>query len=499
MSGKKKIAAAMMAVALPVAAVPSAQAPREAAPEAPRRGAATTARAPAIFSPKSLLLPYQRRWIEDPSRYKIGCMSRQTGKSFCTASEAVEDSLKNPGAKWVCMSAGERQALEWMEQARMWADAYRMPIERYAEDRQFAQALMKSAEISFGNGSRIVAIPANPSTARGYSANVILDEFAYHEDPDKIWAAMFPSQTNPLAGTFLQRVAAALAGESTDIRRELKLRVVSTFNGKGNKFFDLWEHAKDNGYSSHLVTIEDAVRDGLPINLAQLRAGFADDDAWQQEFMCVPADASNVLLPYDLIAQAESMEATEFCSPELFDAGASRELYAGVDFGRQTDPTVCWLVERVGDVLWTREVLVLKRMDVPEQQEILKLRLRNCRRVCFDYTGPGVGLGDFLARDYGEWKPAAHKFGRIELCTFSAGFKREIFPKLRRAFEAPVKLRVPVSREIREDLHAMQQQVRNGVYDYWAPRTREGHSDRCTAAALAIRAVGDGQHAVGIW
>jgi phage FluMu gp28-like protein len=243
------------------------------------------------FSPKSLLLPYQRRWVDDASRFKIGCMSRQTGKSFGTAGEAVEDALKDPGTKWVCMSAGERQALEWMEQARMWAEAYRLPIEGYAEDRQFAQALMKSAEICFANGSRIIAIPANPSTARGYSANVILDEFAYHEDPDKIWAAMFPSQTNPLAGTFLQRVQAALVGESTNIVRNLKLRVVSTFNGKGNKFFDLWEHAEANGYTKHLVTIEDAVRDGLPIDIAKLKLGFADSDAWEQEFMCVASDA----------------------------------------------------------------------------------------------------------------------------------------------------------------------------------------------------------------
>lgn len=455
---------------------------KSAKPESPR----------AAFSPKSLLMPYQRNWIDDHARFKIGCMSRQTGKSFSTSGEAVEDALKDPGTKWVCMSAGERQALEWMEQARMWAEAYRLPIEGYAEDRQFAQALMKSAEISFGNGSRIIAIPANPSTARGYSANVILDEFAYHEDPDKIWAAMFPSQTNPLAGTFLQRVQAALAGESTNITRSLKLRVVSTFNGKGNKFFDLWEHADQNGYSKHLVTIEDAVRDGLPLDIPKLRAGFADDDAWAQEFMCVPSDASNVLLPYDLIAQAESAEATEFCSPDLFNSGSSRELYAGIDFGRQSDPTVCWLVEKVGDVFYTREVLVLKSMDVPDQQDILKMRIRNCRRVCFDYTGPGIGLGDFLAKDYGEWDPPAHKFGKIELCTFTVNFKREMFPKLRRVFEAPVKIRVPISREVREDLHAMQQVVHNGQYDYWAPRTREGHSDRCTALALAIRAVGDG-------
>jgi phage FluMu gp28-like protein len=47
---------------------------------------------------------------------------------------------------------------------------------------------------------------------------------------------------------------------------------------------------------------------------------------------------------------------------------------------------------------------------------------------------------------------------------------------------------VPISIEIREDLHAMQQVIRNGEYSYTAPRTAEGHSDRCTALALAVRA-----------
>ena len=34
----------------------------------------------------------------------------------------------------------------------------------------------------------------------------------------------------------------------------------------------------------------------------------------------------------------------------------------------------------------------------------------------------------------------------------------------------------------------MQQVINNGEYNYWSPRTREGHSDRCTALALAVRA-----------
>jgi phage FluMu gp28-like protein len=276
------------------------------------------------------------------------------------------------------------------------------------------------------------------------------------------------------------------------------VRIVSTFNGRGNKFFDLWERAETNGYSKHLVSIYDAVKDGLPVNIEELKAGLDDPEGWQQEFECIPLDGSNVLLPYDLISGAESADATEFADPALFEAG-SKALYCGVDFGRQNDPTVCWTVERVGDVLWTREVLVLEKMDTPDQQAILRGRVKGAVLTCFDYTGPGVGLGDYLAKELGAYNPKGHAFGKIELCTFTAQFKRDIFPKLRRRFEAPTRLRVPVDRTVREDLHAMQQTVKNGQYDYWAPRTREGHSDRCTALALAVRAAGDGKGECGIW
>ena len=436
-----------------------------------------------------MLLGYQERWTSDKSKFKIGVQARQTGKSFQTACEAACDALTDPGTKWVCLSSGERQALEWMEKCKEWAEAFKLSIESYAEDRAIAEALLRVAEIYFANGSRVVAIPANPSTARGYSANVILDEFAYHEDPDAIWAAMFPSLTNPLAGTFMRRVHALFAGDDThQIRRDMKIRVVSTFNGRQNKFFDLWEKRKENGYSGHFVTIYDAVADGLPVNAAEIKAGLDDPDAWAQEYECNPTDTSNVLLPYDLLSQAETIDATEVIEHEFFEA--NREVFCGVDFGRSNDPTVCWTLEAVGDVLWTREVLVLAKTSTPEQNAILSSRIKASRRTCFDYTGPGIGFGDYAIRTHGvgEWNPDEHRFGRLELCKFTPKLKRSIFPNLRRKFEPPCRIRIPISRAVREDLHQMQQVIVGGEYNYWAPKTREGHSDRCTALALAVRA-----------
>lgn len=430
-----------------------------------------------MLSPLDILLPYQRRFVDAEARFKIWLASRQIGKSMGMAAEAVRDSAANKDDMWVVLSAGERQALEFMEKAKQWAEAFSLATADYFEEREHSEALIKSAEIRWGNGSRMIALPANASTARGYSANLILDEFAFHDDPDLIWRGIYPSISNPL-------------------KRQFKLRIASTANGKGNKFFDLWD--KKNSYFKHRTTIHDAVADGLADKsgktreqfVNELREGLDDPEGWAQEFECEFLDGSNVLLPYELIALAESVEASEVCDPAIFTG--SRDLVCGVDFGRQNDPTVCWTLERIAGLLVTREVLVLRGVDTPDQREALELRMKAARRVCFDYTGPGVGLGDYLVKSHGRFDPAAHKFGKVELCNFSAAFKRELFPKLRRVFEAPTKIRVPISRAVREDLHAMQQVVNNGQYNYWAPRTREGHSDRCTALGLAVRAAGDG-------
>ena len=454
---------------------------------------------PAMMSPKDLLYPKQRAFVDDRSQYKIGVTTRQWGKSTVTAGEAVHDCLVDPGTKWVCMSAGERQSMEWLAKAKEWLAAYKLVIEDIAEDRGgIAEGLLRSSEIVLNNGSRIIAIPANPSTARGYSANVILDEFAYHEDPDAIWSAMFPSTTNKLAGTFLDRWRAMLAGESTEIRRDLKLRVVSTFNGRNNKFFQLYDRAAANGYSVHKVTIYDAIADGMPLDADKLKAALDDPDAWAQEFECEPMDSSAVLLPYDLIAACESMEATKSVPAEWWFSGAMPPLFMGIDFARKRDLSVAWTKEKMGDVLHTREVVEMKAMSTPDQIDVLRPRIQQARRVCLDYTGPGVGMGDYLVKEFGEWNPDRHLYGKIELVTFTQASKVDLFSKLRMAFEAK-RLRIPQDRVIREDLHSMQRVTsNNGGVSYRAPHTDDGHADRCTALALANRA-GEGGRTAAVF
>ncbi len=121
----------------------------------------------------------------------------------------------------------------------------------------------------------------------------------------------------------------------------------------------------------------------------------------------------------------------------------------------------------------------MRRMGTPEQIEMLRPRVKLARRVCVDYTGAGVGLGDALRQEFGS---------KVELCTFTAGLKEEIFVKLRAARERRG-VWIPKSAEIREDLHAVHRVVSStGQISFRASRSADGHSDRATALALAVRA-----------
>ena len=191
-----------------------------------------------------------------------------------------------------------------------------------------------------------------------------------------------------------------------------------------------------------------------------------------------------MLLSFDMITAAESTDA----ALHGFDETEPGTFYGGFDFGRTSDPSVFWYAKKVGDVLVLRDLLLLENMSTDDQVKATESRVRKCRIVAVDYTGPGIGYGDTVVKKFGAWDPAKHSFGKIVLCTFSAAFKRLIFPRFRKRFENPVTMRIPHDEDLRQDLHAMRQIVTGAEYSYWAPRTSEGHSDRCTAGALCVHA-----------
>lgn len=439
-------------------------------------------------NPAKLLLPYQTRWVNDESRWKFGLMSRQVGKDYASGYEGIRDIIKTEreGGKkdWLIAAPSERQALESLNKWKDWAQGFKYVIKDFTQERTAgSESLLKATTITFPGGSRVIAVPGRPETVRGYSANVLLTEFAFFENPDETWRAILPSITNPLRGG------------------AKKVRLITTPNGIGNKAHDLWiknfrpeisnlkpEISNPSQWSCHWIDIYTAVAEGLPVNIEELKNAVDDPEGWAQEFECQFLDIQSVLLPYELIASCESEEATISVPSGFWQTTQESPIDIGIDFGRRHDLTVCWSNLRMGDVAQTVEVLELSAMSTPDQVALLQPRLKRARRACLDYTGPGIGMGDYLIQEFGEWNPARHQYGKIELATFSNTLKVEIFSKLRMAFEKRA-VRVPVNRAVREDLHSVNRVTSDtGGITYRAPRGVGGHADRCTALALALRA-----------
>ncbi len=438
-----------------------------------------------MTSPVQLLKSYQSRVYRDDSRFIAWIAGRQIGKSFTGAMRAVKLCDTTPKRDFLIASPSERQSLEAVEKCRAHVEAFNtVKIAEEIVERDAPGALMKSSTIVFANGSRIIAVPGKPDTVRGFSADIWMDEFAFFEDPAATWKAILPSISNPLKGLKTAFLTSTPNGKA----------------GRGKRFYDI---VTDKGaldptqmppqymagaWSIHRTPITLAAPE-LGTDLDALREAVDDDETWKQEFLALFIDGSSVLLPYDVMAKCESMEAGLSITPEEMALPGRGPWYAGIDFGRTSDPSVLWLFEKVGDVLWTRAVKVLKNENTVDQFEMWKPYIAECARVCVDYTGPGVGFGDMLDKAFHCRKSTGTGDGgeKVELCVFTQPFKAEIFPKLRTAFDG-MRLRVPFDVDCREDLHEMQQVVSNGTYSYTAPRTAQGHSDRCTALALAVRA-----------
>jgi phage FluMu gp28-like protein len=424
-------------------------------------------------SPVIRFYPYQRRWIADRSRFKIGMMSRQIGKTFSTCGECVDDAFEawkeDRRTRWVILSRGERQAAEAMTEVikpmtRAFFEVYNTLLKggepEFVEDEFRApqakgpDAVYKALEVRYPNGSRITALPANPDTARGFSANVILDEFAFHAKSREIWAALFP--------------VVSKGGQ--------RLRGISTPNGKGNKFFELMT-AEDSVWSRHVVDIYQAVAEGLPRNVEELRQGMADPDAWAQEYELQWLDEASAWLDYDLIATCEDPAAGK---PELYAGGP---VYVGVDIAARNDLFVIWVLERVGARLVTREIIARRRITFAEQDDLLAQVFDRYKviRCAMDQTGMGEKPVEDAKRRHGST--------RVEGVVFSASRKLDLATLFKEAFQdrrAAIPAGDPV---LRADLHAVRSVVgATGIRRLVADGETDGHADRFWAGALATAA-----------
>jgi hypothetical protein len=194
--------------------------PTEAAPHQPSLFAAS------IDFP---IDPVQASILDSSARDLILCCTRQWGKSTICAIKALHFALQNPQTTTLIAAPGLRQSSEFLDKAARFLAKLRIPRR---SDKVNPRSLL------LPNGSRLVALPANAETIRGFSPSLLLiDEAAFV--PDSLIHALLPS-------------LAATGGA---------LWLLSTPNGQSGFFYEVWHNtANHQAWTRFKVTAAECPR-----------------------------------------------------------------------------------------------------------------------------------------------------------------------------------------------------------------------------------------------
>lgn len=435
-----------------------------------------------VIPQDALMLPYQANWVRDQARLKIAEKSRQIGWTWATAYGLVRRKAQQEARldAWIS-SRDEIQARLFLEDCKSFAGILQAGAEDLGE-RVIDEKGHSAYVLAMANGLRLHSMSSNPDAQAGKRGDRVLDEFALHPDPRKLYSIAYPGIT---------------WGGS--------LEIFSTHRGTHNFFNELLQEIRHKGnpkgFSYHRITLQDALEQGFLFKLQSklpadderqemdeaayfdfVRRGCADEESFLQEYMCVPADDAAAFLTYDMIAACEyqATEPWEYAMAELDDC--KNPLYAGLDIGRDHDLTSLWIVEKFGGMYFTRHRMDLKNMTFSDQEAAIYpfFALPQVRRVCIDQTGLGRQFAERAMQRFGS--------GRIEPVTFTGPVKEELAFPVRAAFEDKA-IRIPNDPLIRADLRAIKKETTAaGNIRFTADRGKNGHADRFWALALALHA-----------
>jgi Terminase large subunit, T4likevirus-type, N-terminal len=126
--------------------------------------------------------PWQARLLRSTARRLILVAARQTGKSSMISLLALHQAAYSPGNLVLVVSSRQEASNEFVGKIRAWGRTLDVPTEGDAV-----------TDVRFTNGSRLIALPATPTTTRGYSsaAMLIIDEAAWV--PDDVFEAITPT------------------------------------------------------------------------------------------------------------------------------------------------------------------------------------------------------------------------------------------------------------------------------------------------------------------
>jgi len=462
----------------------------------------------AIPAPRIQLRGYQMPVFNDmESKVLVVDWSRQIGKSFTMANWAVRRILtqlaKPETSEWLVVvlsnskDNGQEFAMKAAEVCRKMGQAV---VQEFPEDLDTVKFEDMKFQIRItvgGKLGRILVLAASPRTARGFSGDLILDEFAFHEDDRAIWEAAEPIiSANP---DFLCRICSTRNGTK-------KLFHGFATNGE----FPVNRVRRSDAWAAGEIKIASLKRPGTLLTPAEAEAEAVDRKAYRQNYECESSDELGSVLSWEAIQAAEhqlpfaidEQAWTQATLARLYRLPGSQELFAGCDVARVGDFT-CVVVYAIGPDKRRHVVAILKMrgMRLPAQQAQIDriMDFPNMVRIAYDATGLGLGLYEYAQEKHG---------AKVMGINFSTRVPIEARPELltdgRRAVTAAITeimaldlstlfddgmISIPYDRWLREDLRKPERvTTATGRVTIAATRDAAGHADGFWAMALAEHA-----------
>jgi phage FluMu gp28-like protein len=357
--------------------------------------------------------PYQRPVFDDRhSKVALLHWSRQVGKSYTLAAWGVDRCLvalaqRRPWLVTVLSNSKDNggefalKAAEWARKIDVAAKAEELPsLEGDAFRFEVRICLGASYE------ARLKVLPANPRTARGFSGDLILDEFAYHPDDNAIWDAAEPIiSSNP---EYLCRISSTGNG-----RRNLFYRMCSS----GKFVMSRWRRSELHA-RGWIPAIVSSIS-GKPITPAEAREEAIDKASYDQNYECAFENEAMGFLTDDQVSAIETLSAEDVPILEVEDGTSTRQFdgfleaihavpgrkVAGWDFARSKHQSVCAIL--ADDRMQPSRLagaLLMRGISSPKQARLVK-DLPLAKSVQ-DAGGNGLGAWEILVEEHG-WRERA--------------------------------------------------------------------------------------------
>ena len=428
---------------------------------------------------KRTLLPYQKRWVADTAGLKVIEKARRIGLSWAEASDAVLHAGRATGGNVYYQSYSKEMTRGFIDDCADWARDLQLGAAVVGETLiRDGEQDVQAYGIGLDSGREILAMTSAPRAFRskGRPGDLgIVDEAAFVDNLGEV-------------------LKAALAFRVWGGR----VHVMSTHNGEANPFAALLRDVREGVQpgSFHRVTFRDAIADGLYRRICKVTGETWTPEAeaaWEagiraeyganagEELDCTPAAGTGAWLAWGLIRAAQNAAAGD---PAAYAGGRA---FIGVDIARRRDLWVAVALERVGDVLWVRELIARQGIPFREQRDIvgdLDARYRPSR-IAVDQTGMGEAVVEQLQDELGNL--------RVQGVLLTGPRRLDVATSLREALEDG-RLRLPDDGELRRDLHSIRAEAGpTGAPRLIAERAdTDGHADRFWALALACAAAAEG-------